>query len=144
MLKKVFLLLVIGTSIVIGKNLPPVPGIGSQIAKKKALMECKVPPQIAILPPQIDRDYRDCVNAYYKPDFQSAEMNLQNIGLISSEDNLISVTEAKGFIRAYEFIYETREKSGFFLKSSKKTKKTILCDDSMHNCYRVFDSVKIK
>jgi hypothetical protein len=123
------------------RELPPVPGIGYKEMKKQALRQCKVPPQIAILPPQIDKDYRDCVNSYYSPDPVAAEINLKRLGVIKKDDKLISVKEAKGFIRAYEFLYETDRESGFFSKISKKTTKLLICDDSMLNCYRVLDSV---
>ncbi len=125
-------------------ELPPMPNIGFKEKQRKVLRECKVPPQIAILPPQIDQDYRECVNSYYMPDPVTAELNLKNLGLIGKEDKLIEVKKAKGFIRAYEFLYETEEQGGFFSKFSKKITKIILCDDSMHNCYRVQESVRTK
>jgi hypothetical protein len=128
-----------------GRDLPPVPGVGYKEMKKNALRQCRVPPQIAILPPQIDKDYRDCVNSYYSPDPVTAEINLKRLGKIDKSDKLISIKLAKGFIRAYEFLYETKEvEKGFFSTSSKKITKILICDDSMLNCYRVSGSVKTK
>jgi hypothetical protein len=142
--KALLISLLVTTAVYSGNDLPPVPGIGYKEMQRKALRQCKVPPQIAILPPQIAQDYRDCVNSYYSPDPATAESNLKNLGLMKKEDKLISIKEAEGFIRAYEFLYETEEKGGFFSSISKKTTKIILCDDSMRNCYRVSNSVRTK
>jgi hypothetical protein len=144
MKKLVLISLLFSTVVAVARDIPPVPDLAFKEQRKQALRECKVPPQIAILPPQIDKDYKACVNAYYLPNSEMAEGNLKQLGLIKKEDKLISVEIAEGFVRAYEFKYETEEKSSFFSKISKKITKIILCDDSMHNCYRVESSVRIK
>lgn len=125
-----------------GKELPPIPDIGYKEQKKKALRECKVPPQIAILPPQIDRDYRSCVNSYYVPHPKNAEAMVKKVA--GQEAKYISTTPAKGFVRAYELLYEIEEESGFFTKTAKKVKKILLCDDSLNNCYKVESFVENK
>lgn len=140
----VFISVLVSVVLGSGRDIPPIPSMAYKEAKKKALRECKVPPQIAILPPQIDGDYKSCVNAYYTPNPETAEVNLKKLGLIKKEDKFLSVKVARGFVRAYEFLYETEEEGGFFSKLGKKTTKIILCDDSMHNCYRVDSSVRLK
>lgn len=118
-------------------QLPPVPSIDIVQKKRQALRECKVPPQIAILPPQIDKDYRECVNSYYIPDLKTAEDSLKRLGFLQEDEKLLSIKTAPNFIRVYEFLYETKAESGFFsFDNEKKVTKNLLCDDSINNCYK--------
>jgi hypothetical protein len=120
-------------------ELPPIPSIGFKEQKAKAIRECKVPPQIAILPPQIDKDYRSCVNNYYVPDPRNVEALVKKVA--GKDAKFISTKPAEGFVRAYKIAYEVEESSGFFSKSVKKITKILLCDDSLNNCYKVQDLV---
>jgi len=142
-MRKFFVLFALTVAIVsANKPLPPVPTIGGDLINKtEALKNCKVPPQIAILPPQIEKDYRECVNAYYTPSFLKAEKALKKKGFLDKNEKLLKIQRAPSFIRAYEFIYETSEKKGFFVKSDTKVSKTLVCDDTITKCYKVEGSL---
>jgi hypothetical protein len=122
------------------KDLPPVPSPGIKEKKRKALRECKVPPQIAILPPQIDADYRDCVNGYYEPDPVNVKAKLKQI---DGNAQFVSVKPAQGYMRAYEITFETLENDDSFFSFGKEKKitKILLCNDTLSNCYKVEQTV---
>jgi hypothetical protein len=141
-MKKIKTIVLVGTIFtsslaLCARELPPIPSIGYKEQKAKAIRECKVPPQIAILPPQIDKDYRTCVNNYYVPDPRNVEALVKKVA--GKNSKYISTKPAEGFVRAYEITYEVEEEGGFFSKTTKKTTKILLCDDSLNNCYKVQD-----
>lgn len=111
---------------------PPVPG-ADLMQKQEAARLCKVPLNVAVLPPEIDRDYKDCVNRYYKPILKAADLALKKNAFIKKSDETLSVRVAEGFVRSYEFD----------IKSGKDT-KTLLCNDSLDTCYSFAKAVRAK
>lgn len=99
--------------------------------KQQALKRCKVPAEVAILPPPIDKDYKDCVSDYYKPSVAKAQKALTKQGVISHNAKILTAKRAKNLTRAYIF-------------EIKGAKDKILCDDLLTSCYKVVDDLQDK
>lgn len=119
-------LIVVFISGLFAGDIQPVPSPVGMHNKTKALRTCKVPVELAILPPAIDVDYKSCVNNYYMPVKQIAAKKLVKNGFVGKKDKLLSVKIAQGFVRAYLFEYK-----------GAKTRKTLLCEENMNSCYVV-------
>ena len=118
-------------SLVLAGQLPPVPTPNDLAQKTVALKNCKVPLEVAILPPAIDKDYKSCVNAYYKPSPIDADTLLKKHGFLAQDDKLVKVEIANGFVRAYEIFYEPAKKKLF----PSKEAKVLLCNESLEACF---------
>ncbi|MDR1451504.1 MAG: hypothetical protein LBI57_04120 [Helicobacteraceae bacterium] len=110
---------------------PPVPDVGAAEEKRQILQSCKVSPQMVVLPPMVEKDYRPCANAYYKPDAPNAAYRLSK--MFGKEVKVSAITIAEGFIRAYEIRATTGDK-----KMSLQLR--LLCDEQINACYDIGDA----
>ncbi|MDR0665716.1 MAG: hypothetical protein LBF86_09420 [Helicobacteraceae bacterium] len=103
---------------------PPVPDVGVAEEKRQILQSCKIAPQMVVLPPMVEADYRPCANAYYKPDIPNAAYRLS--AMFDKEVKVSAITIAEGFVRAYEIN-----------ATLGNNKLRLLCDESVSACYEI-------
>lgn len=104
---------------------PPVPGVpkgAPQSETNAALSQCKVPPWLAILPPDMEPDYRDCVNNVFRPtDMKALTVLKQQIG---KSAELVAIDEVPQFFsRVYRVRYTLDGKE-----------RAMICNDKMTYC----------
>lgn len=105
-------------------ELPPVPDVGHGIKQKQVLDSCKVPAQIVVIPPQVEPDYRDCANRYFKPDIRDVEYGLKL--MLKKSVAIKKVEVANHFLRAYEVEAVVDSKTVRFL-----------CDEKVNRCFEI-------
>lgn len=103
---------------------PPVPDVGYAEYRRGVLKQCKVPPQTVVLPPMVEPDWRDCANAYYKPEPAEAAYRLSL--MTNSEAEVLGIEAAPGFVRAYEISAKVSGRAVRFL-----------CDEDVNRCYEI-------
>jgi len=105
-----------------GADRPPVPTGPSLNGEKKAILKsCKVPEWLIILPPQVEADYKDCVNRFYQPTEMLAATRLKLH--VDKKAELVSLKPAEGFFRAYRMEYAIGGK-----------KAALLCNEDLTYC----------
>ena len=101
---------------------PAVPQVGDGSPKQRIDEICKIPPWLAVLPPGVEPDYRECVNKLNHPSSKLAETMVKEF--ISREAKLVKVEPAlEFFARVYRVQY---------MLGGKKT--TLLCDEKITYC----------
>jgi hypothetical protein len=99
---------------------PSLSGVKNAIKKKE--FECKVPPFLWNIPPQMVKDYRECVQIKFKPSPMKVKVVLKQ--KISKKAEFVSIKPANEF---FDKVYEITYKIG------PKVKKMI-CNHTMTYC----------
>lgn len=123
-MKWIFALLVT-VAVAFAGDRPPVPGTpkGAPASiQNQALSQCKVPPWLAALPPEMEPDYKECVNTVHKPTDMKALTVLKQ--QISKKAELVSVEAASQF---YTRVYRIRYTVG-------GKESALLCNDDVSYC----------
>lgn len=122
---------------------PPVPDVGQALAKQQVLSTCKVPPQVVVLPPQVEPDFIDCANRYYLPTERDALYLLRR--LLNQEVEIEKIAIAEGFLRAYEV--DIKVAAGGKLVWGSKTQSgslRLICNDALTHCYERGEGISVK
>ncbi len=105
------------------RELPPVPDPAQAMKQQQVLETCRVPPQLVVLPPQVEPDYIECANRYYRPDADQAAHRLSE--MLGREVEIGRIVPAEGFIRAYEVDLLVGDQE-----------IALLCNDRVTHCYK--------